>query len=105
MKSLNEDSFLFAIFTYPVMRITEKEEEVMDEMKLKLKTKFMRGIVAKIISRAIFKSLGVKPNIQINEIEAEMKDGKIRFHINADGEISDKVLLKVNQVMDDEESL
>ena len=72
----------------------------MDEMKIKLSTKFMRGIVAKLISKAIYKNIGIKPTIQISEIEAEMKDGKIRFHINADGEIDQKVLPKIEQIVD-----
>lgn len=75
----------------------------MDEMKIKLSSRLMRGIVAKIISTAIFKNIGVKPEIHISEIEAEMKNGKIKFHINAIGEIDDKVLLKVERVIDSEE--
>lgn len=72
----------------------------MDEMKLKLSTKFMRGIIAKIISKSIYNKFGFKPKIQINEIEAEMKDGKICFHINADGEVDDKILLKISRLVD-----
>lgn len=72
----------------------------MDEMKMKLSTKLMRGIVAKLISKAIYKNIGVKPIINISEIEAEMKDGKIHFHINADGEIDDRVLVKINRLID-----
>lgn len=75
----------------------------MDEMKIKLSTKLMRGMVAKLISRAIYKNIGVKPDIQITELEAEMKDGKIYFHINADGEISNDVLLKINRIVDSED--
>lgn len=72
----------------------------MDEMKIKLSTKLMRGIVAKLISKAIYKNIGVKPNIHISEIEADIKDGKIHFHINADGEIDDRVLVKINRLID-----
>lgn len=75
----------------------------MDEMKLKLSSKFMRSMVAKIISKSIYNKLGFKPKIQINEIEAEMKDDKIHFHINADGEVDDKVLLKISRLVDLEE--
>ena len=74
----------------------------MDEMKLKLSTKFMRGMLAKIIAKVVFKKFGFKPELQINEIEAELKDGKIRFHINADGEIDEKVFIKVNQLIEEE---
>lgn len=72
----------------------------MDEMKLKLSTKFMRGIVAKIISRSVYKSLGLKPEIQLNEIDIEMKDGRLYFHLNVDGSIDEKSFLKIAQVAD-----
>ena len=72
----------------------------MDEMKLKLSTKFMRGMLAKIIAKVIFKKFGFKPELQINEIEAELKDGKIRFHINVDGEIDERAFLTINKMVD-----
>lgn len=74
----------------------------MDEMKLKLSTKFMRGIIAKVLSKVIYKKFGIKPIIRINEIEAEMKDGKIRFHIDADGEVDEKVFTKIDQIIDED---
>ena len=75
-------------------------EATMDEMKINVTSKFMRGIVSKILQKTIYKNTGVKPTIQISELLAEMKDGKIHFHINADGEINDSVLLKVNNLLD-----
>ena len=56
----------------------------MDE--LKLQTKFMRGIVAKLISKAISKKFGCDISIQINELELENKDGKVHIHANLCGE-------------------
>lgn len=56
----------------------------MDE--LKLQTKFMRGIVAKLISKAISKKFGCDISIQINELELENKDGKVHIHANLSGE-------------------
>lgn len=70
----------------------------MDEMKLKLSTKFMRGIVAKIASRVISKKLGFKPGIKLNEIEIEKIGDKIHLHINVDAEISEKDLLKITRL-------
>lgn len=75
----------------------------MDEMKIKLSTRFMRGIVAKLISKAIYKNMGVKPDISIEEIEVEMKEGKIHFHIDAIGQIDHKVLLKIERMIDSED--
>ena len=72
----------------------------MDELKLKLSTNFMKGMIAKVISKAIFKKVGVKPDIQLNEIEVEMKDGKLRVHISMDGEMDEKSFLKALNLVD-----
>lgn len=73
----------------------------MDEMKIKLSTKFMKNMVAKIISKAIFKSFGVKPVINISDLEAELKNGKIYFSINTTGEIDQKVFVKIDRLFDE----
>ena len=58
----------------------------MDELKLKLSTKFMRGMVAKLLSKMISKKLGCDIDILINEIEIRNEDGKVRLHANVDAE-------------------
>ena len=58
-------------------------------------------MVAKIISKAIFKSFGVKPVINISDLEAELKNGKIYFSINATGEIDQKVFVKIDRLLDE----
>lgn len=72
----------------------------MDEMKIKLSTKFMRGIIAKALTKVIFNKFGVRPEITINGLDAEMKDSKMRFHIDMNGEIDEDVLLKINRLID-----
>lgn len=72
----------------------------MDELKLKLSTKFMRGIVAKLISKAILKNVGYNIDIQLNEIEVETKDGKIRLHINVDAELDNNEFTKIIKGID-----
>lgn len=62
----------------------------MDELKLKLSTKFMRGIIAKIISKAIYNKLGYKIDIELNEIVIEMIDGKVHLHTNVDASIDNE---------------
>lgn len=74
----------------------------MDEMKIKITTKFMRNIVAKAMTKIVFKNFGFRPDIRIEELQAEMKDGKIYFHINADGYVDNNVLVKINRMLDDE---
>lgn len=67
----------------------------MDELKLKLSTKIMRGIVAELISKALFKKLGYKIDILLNEIEVKNEDGKIHLHINADAEIANSDFVRM----------
>lgn len=76
----------------------------MDEMKIKLNTRLMKGIVSKLISKIIFKQVGFKPEIHLNEIEIEMKDGKMQFHIDVNGSVDEKAFLKITQLIDKEES-
>ena len=60
----------------------------MDELKLKLSTKFMRGIVANLISKAISNKLGYNIDVLINEIALKTEDGKIKIHLDVDGEVT-----------------
>lgn len=68
-------------------RITKGETE-MDELKFKLSTKFMRGIIASILSKVISKKFGYDVDIQINEIALNTVDGKVKIHVDVDGEVS-----------------
>lgn len=72
----------------------------MDEMKIKISTKFMRDFVSKQIANFIFNKFGFKPEIQINELKLELVEGKICFHGNVDGKIDETDLLKVNRLKD-----
>ena len=73
----------------------------MDEMKLSLSTKFMRGVLAKLISRHIKKKYGYKVDIHFSEIDLEMVDGQTHVHVNADLELSSdefkKIMKNVNE--------
>ena len=62
----------------------------MDELKLKLSTKFMKGILAKLISKAVSKKFGYNIDIQINEIALKTEEGKIKIHVDADGEVTNE---------------
>ena len=67
----------------------------MDEMKLKLSTKFMRGIVAKLISKALKSKFGYDIDILINEIDVKIENGTMRIHANVDAETSSSELMKI----------
>ena len=67
----------------------------MDALKLNLSTKFMRGIVTKLISKLIFKKYGYKVDIQLNEIGIEVINGKAYIHADVDAEIDNGELMKI----------
>lgn len=67
----------------------------MDELKLKLSTKFMRGIVTKLISKAIYKKYGYDIDILLNEIEIKNEDGKVHLHMNVDAEVNNDGFKKI----------
>lgn len=75
----------------------------MDEMKIKISTKFMRGIVAKIASKIIANKLGIKADIQLNGISVEKINNKIHLHIDVDADIDETSLLKLTRLANLEE--
>ena len=62
---------------------------------MKLHTKFMRGIVSKLVRNIICKKTGYKADIQFNEIDIKNEGGKIQVHINVDGEMTTEEFAKV----------
>lgn len=60
----------------------------MDELKLVLSTKFMKGLITKIIKKAILKKTGYEIDIQINKIAVETIDGKVTLHMDADASVN-----------------
>lgn len=60
----------------------------MDEMRLKLTTKFMRKIAAKLLSRYIYKEHGYKIDIRFDELDV--------WFINGDTTVRANVELKMN---------
>ncbi len=67
----------------------------MDEMKLKLSTRLMRGIAAKLIARAIKKKYGCKVNIQLNELDLNVIDGDANLSINAEVKMDNKEFMEI----------
>lgn len=67
----------------------------MDEMKLKLGTKIMRGIVAKLISMAIKKKFGCDVNIRINELDINMINGETDIKTNVELKLESSEFMKL----------
>lgn len=67
----------------------------MDEMNVKLSTKIMRSMVAKLISKALFNKTGYKVDIQLDEIELKTYDGKVQLHVNVNAECESNEFLQI----------
>lgn len=72
----------------------------MNEMKLKLSTKFMRGLVAKLIRKVVYQKTGYNIDILLNEIDVQVIDGRARIHVNVDAEIDEKEFLKITKIVE-----
>ena len=77
------------------METSIKERIKVDEMKLKLSTKFMRGIVSKLISKVLYKQLGYKIDIQLNELNVTFVDGDTKVLANVEPSINNEELKRI----------
>lgn len=72
----------------------------MDEMKVKLSTKFMRNIVAKLISKAIYKKLGYKVNIRLNDLDVSIINGETTILTNVEVKLDSQEFTKIMRNID-----
>jgi hypothetical protein len=71
----------------------------MDELKFKLSTNFMKNIVAKLISRAIYKKYGYKVKIQLNEIDIWSIDGDTTVKVNVEANLKSEEFNKLIKML------
>lgn len=67
----------------------------MDEMKLKLGTRFMRNIVAKLITKIVYKKTGYKINICLNELDINVVDGEAHISTSVDVKLDSGEFMKI----------
>ena len=68
---------------------------MMDELKLKLSTNFMRNLLAGYISRAIRKNLGYEVGVDIQEVSIETVDGVVKLHANVDATVTNEEFMRI----------
>lgn len=69
----------------------------MDE--LKIGSGFLKGMISKLIKRAIKQKTGYEIDIQLNDFEATIIDGRAHVHLNVDAEMDKSQLLKINRTI------
>jgi hypothetical protein len=58
----------------------------MDEMKLKLSSNWIKGLIAKTLKKFVLSNLDINADILINEIDLRSADGKVKIHLDVDAE-------------------
>lgn len=72
----------------------------MDEMKLKLSTKFMRNVVSKIITKIIYKKTGYKVDIQLNELDINVIDGETYISTSVEAKLNSDEFIRIMKSID-----
>ncbi len=54
---------------------------------MKISSKFLTGIVSKIIDKLVRKKLGVDVGVQINSVQATMQEGNTHLHLDVDADM------------------
>lgn len=67
----------------------------MDELKMKLSTKFMRNLLSGYISRVLYKKLGYEIGVDIEEVSIETVDGKVKVHLNVDAQVNNEEFMRI----------
>lgn len=65
----------------------------MDEMKIS--SKFMRNLIAKLVKKTVKKKVGCDVDVQLNELTATVTDGTTHVHLSVDAELNKDELTKI----------
>ena len=72
---------------------------MMDELKVKLTTKFMRHMVAKWVAKTIRKKYGYKIDIQLNEIDISSFNGNTDVKLNVEMKLDSNEFKKIMELI------
>lgn len=67
----------------------------MDEMMIRLKTKFMRKLVSKLLSNEIKSKTGFEVDIQLDEFDASFSDGDITINANLEVKMNKQEFMRI----------
>lgn len=68
---------------------------MLDEIKINLKTKFMKGVASKLISTYLLKQTGVKVEIKLDELDITSFNGDAFIKLNLVAKLDEKEIAKV----------
>lgn len=70
-------------------------------MKMKLSTKFMKGIVSKMLSKWLYKKTGYKVNVHLNDIDVWIIDGDTSVKANVELKMNSSEFTKLMKSFDE----
>lgn len=72
----------------------------MDEMKIRLSTRFMKSMASKLIAKAIYKKYGYKVKIRIDDLDISMINGDTTIKANVEANLSSDEFMKLMKGID-----
>lgn len=69
----------------------------MDEVRIV--SKFTRNVISKLLKMTLHKKLGYNIDIQLNEVNATVADGKTHVHLDVDAEFDKDELMKILKII------
>lgn len=62
---------------------------------MRIVSKFTRSVISKLLKMTLHKKLGYNIDIQLNEVNATVADGKTHVHLDVDAELDKDELIKI----------
>lgn len=75
---------------------------MMDEMRVKLHTNFMKNIVSKLIAKFIYKKFGYKVNIKLDNLDIWAIDGDTTIKVNVEANIKSDDFKKLMKKLEED---
>lgn len=69
----------------------------MDEVRIV--SKFTRSVISKLLKMTLHKKLGYNIDIQLNEVNVTVTDGKTHVHLDVDAELDKDELMKILEII------
>lgn len=69
----------------------------MDEVRIV--SKFIRSVISKLLKMTLHKKLGYNIDIQLNEVNVTVTDGKTHVHLDVDAELDKDELMKILEII------
>ena len=66
---------------------------------LRIKTRFMRTVLSKVIEKLIRKKTGYKVKIQLNEVDVNITDNNAHIRLNVEGDMNVDELKKFTKLI------